>query len=297
MRFLIPAFFLLFTGSITAQTVFTSLGEDAASELANATGAFVVIDFYADWCGPCRTMDDKVWSRDTVQALQQRFVNRRIDASSTNAGLIKYSIKAIPALIIEDANGNEYFRRVGFMSKHDVIRVLNQFPSDMTLAYAADKAAASKPDDFKVHLQRAQHYQLVARDAEKGIAAQLAKISSDGLKDAMKLLSREEPKSAEFVERLNLMEAENLLLRGRAKKALKALAALGEDIDANNEARACYIKGMAYRKTGKPELADDCYDRLREAKDNEVFLALYTEATARTNNRYPPQPIPPRVVW
>ena len=33
-----------------------------------------------------------------------------------------------------------------------------------------------------------------------------------------------------------------------------------------------------YRKTGKPELAQDCYDRLQEAEDNEEFLAMYAEA-------------------
>ena len=270
---------LLTSLSLPAQTSFTRIGEEAAANLAAAKGTFVIIDFYATWCGPCKVMDERVWAQDTVQSLQTRFVNRRIDATNTNTELAQYGIKAIPALIIEDANGNEYFRRVGYMTEAEIITLLNQFPpGGMEGPYAADFVAKEQPDAFNSHFLRARHYQAAARSADGRIAARLAKISTDGLEDAREILAKNENTPASLTERLDLMEAENLLLGGRAKKALKLVAGMENGLDPRNAAHACYVKGMAYRKTGKPELAKECYDQLQEAKDNEEFLAMYAKA-------------------
>jgi thioredoxin-like negative regulator of GroEL len=277
MRVVLSSIVILVAAALTAQTSFTRLGEEAAANLAAAKGTFVIIDFYATWCGPCKVMDEKTWSQDTVQSLQSRFVNRRIDATNTNTALAKYGIKAIPALIIEDANGKEYFRRVGYMTKDAIVSLLNQFPPGMEGLYAADFVAREEPGAFNSHFLRARHYQVAARSANGAIAARLANTSTDGLKDARKILGKNANNPNSLLERLDLMEAENLLLSGRAKKALKLVAGLEDKLDPRNEAHACYIKGMAYRKTGRPELAQDCYDQLQEAKDNEEFLAMYAK--------------------
>lgn len=277
MRLITLVLFLSLTATLTAQTSFTRLGEEDAANLAAAKGTFVIIDFYATWCGPCKIMDERVWSQDTVQSLQSHFVNRRIDATNTNTALAKYGVKSIPALIIQDANGKEYFRRVGYMAPEDVIDLLNQFPPSMEGPYAADFVAKEQPDAFNSHFLRARHYQEAARAASGSIASRLANVSNDGLDDARKALAKNTSNPASLLERLDLMEAENLLLSGRAKKALKALAALGDDLDERNEAHACYIKGMAYRNTNRPELAEECYERLQEVKDNEEFLVMFSD--------------------
>lgn len=260
---------------VRAQTAFTNLSETAARDLAAKAGTFVIIDFYANWCGPCKVMDEKVWAQDTVQTLQGNFVNIRIDGSTSNAGMMRYGIKAIPALIIMDANGKEFFRKVGYMRVEEVTDLLDRFPADMRPAYAADLAAEEKDAAFNAHLLRAQRYQEAARTAKGSVAGRLANTSSDALKDARKSMAQNKDNPENLMEYLALMDAENLLLKGRAKKALKALAAIGEDVNEKHAALACYLKGVAYRKTGKPELAQDCYDQLLEAPDNEEFLAMY----------------------
>lgn len=90
MRLTTIVLLLCLTTTLTAQTSFTRIGEEDA-----AKSTFLIIDFYATWCGPCKTMDERVWSQDTVQSLQSRFVNRRIDATNRNTELVKYGIEGI----------------------------------------------------------------------------------------------------------------------------------------------------------------------------------------------------------
>ena len=252
-----------------------------AQELATAQGSFIVLDFYATWCGPCTKMDIDTWSQPEVQAAQQSFVNVRVDATTNTATILQqYHLKGIPALIILDAEGNEYFRRVGLMTSQEVRSVLADFPADMRGPYAADFVAREQPDAFNSHFLRGRHYQQAARGASGSVRGKLATTSTDALEDASAILSQKSNIPASLQERIDLMVIENLLLRGRSKKVLKELASLDAELDAKNEALACYIRGLAYHRTKRPKLADECYSALQEAVDNAEYLALY-EATVR----------------
>ena len=252
-----------------------------AQELATAQGSFIVLDFYATWCGPCTKMDIDTWSQPEVQAAQQSFVNVRVDATTNTATILQqYHLKGIPALIILDAEGNEYFRRVGLMTSQEVRSVLADFPADMRGPYAADFVAREQPDAFNSHFLRGRHYQQAARGASGSVRGKLATTSTDALEDASTILSQKSNIPASLQERIDLMVIENLLLRGRSKKVLKELASLDAELDAKNEALACYIRGLAYHRTKRRKLADECYSALQEAVDNAEYLALY-EATVR----------------
>lgn len=85
-----------------------------AQSLAAASAAHkpVVIDFYADWCMPCKELDEKTFSDKTVADELGRFV--RIKANLTAAddpktiALAKqYGILGMPTIVFLDANGHE----------------------------------------------------------------------------------------------------------------------------------------------------------------------------------------------
>lgn len=273
MRLLLLLLFLPLLA--TAQHQFLGISVDEAKALAAARGTFIVLDFYASWCGPCITMDERVWSSPAVAEVQQPFVNVRVDATHDRNILLQYGLKGIPALIVIDADGNEYFRRLGFMDERQVISALSDFPHDMSGAYAASILADEQPDAFNAHFLLGRHYQEAARQAVGPVRAQLAKESSDALETSLDILNAQQNTPPSLQERLELMMAENLLLRNKAKKALKALDAMAATVHEKNEALACYVRSLAYQETKQPELARECYDKLKEATDNEAYLALY----------------------
>ena len=82
----------------------------------------VVVDFFAEWCGPCKMMapvlhevKEKVGERATVLKLD-------IDKAPSYAEL--YSIRAVPTLIIFK-QGNIIWRKSGVASAREIIDNLN----------------------------------------------------------------------------------------------------------------------------------------------------------------------------
>lgn len=80
----------------------------------------VVIDFYTDWCGPC-----KIYS-PIIEAVAEenddiKVVKVNIDDSQNLA--IKYQVMSIPTTVVIK-NGKEVNRAVGMMSKSDLVEMV-----------------------------------------------------------------------------------------------------------------------------------------------------------------------------
>jgi thioredoxin 1 len=83
----------------------------------------VLVDFYADWCGPCRML------APTVEKLAQQYQGRavvakvNVDRLSDLAG--QYGIQGIPAVLFFN-QGKEVQRLVGLRSAGDYSKVLDK---------------------------------------------------------------------------------------------------------------------------------------------------------------------------
>lgn len=279
MRILILIAFLTLSFTVTAQPVFQTFDLQEAREIAKKEGTFIFVKFVRgrlDSNTLSRSSVGAVWLNDSIRVLQKKFVNTWINTLTPRVEAAHYFIESSTVLIL-DANGKEYFRKKGWLFLNEAMRLFKALPEDMKAAYAADSLAKAQPYDFAAQLNRAQAYQEAARNADRPIAGQLVDVSKRALKMAYKLLPNSREASAQMKERLKLMKAENLLLSGRAKKALVDVTVLEKKLQESNAALAYYIKGVAYLEMNLPGLAEDYYNKLQEASDNEALLALYRE--------------------
>ena len=79
----------------------------------------VLVDFYADWCGPCRMLSPIIDEVSTEQNIKVVKVN--VDNHEDIAK--KYGIMSIPTIILFK-NGEEKNKNIGLLSKEDLLEFI-----------------------------------------------------------------------------------------------------------------------------------------------------------------------------
>lgn len=90
-----------------------------ALEKAETTGKLIFLDFYTDWCLPCKIMDENVFPDSVLGAfMNEEFINLKINAEYGNGANLAflYQVKEFPTLLFLDEKGRELMRREGGLS-------------------------------------------------------------------------------------------------------------------------------------------------------------------------------------
>ena len=80
----------------------------------------VLIDFYADWCGPCKMLSPIV---DEVAEENTDIKVVKINVDNAQDLAMKYQVMSIPTLVVIK-DGKEVNRSVGLIDKEDVISLI-----------------------------------------------------------------------------------------------------------------------------------------------------------------------------
>ncbi|MBO9567120.1 MAG: thioredoxin [Niastella sp.] len=83
----------------------------------------VVVDFYADWCGPCRTLTP------TVEKLAEDYQGKveivKVNVDSNPELAMRYGISSIPTVVFIK-NQQIVDRTVGLQSKGELVKRIDQ---------------------------------------------------------------------------------------------------------------------------------------------------------------------------
>ena len=78
---------------------------NAGLDKAEQGKQFVLIGFYAVWCGPCKTMDRNVFSKAKVAEALTNWVPIKIDVDKQAGIAERYDVKVIPTFVILSPDG------------------------------------------------------------------------------------------------------------------------------------------------------------------------------------------------
>ena len=81
----------------------------------------VLVDFYADWCGPCRMMSPVI--DDIAKELDGTVKVGKVNVDNNQELAIKYDVMSIPTIMVFE-KGNPVKTFVGVTDKQEILEVL-----------------------------------------------------------------------------------------------------------------------------------------------------------------------------
>ena len=79
----------------------------------------VLVDFYADWCGPCQMMGPVI--EEIAEELKEKAKVGKINVDENPEIAVEYNVMSIPTLIIFK-DGKEIKRFVGVTDKEELLK-------------------------------------------------------------------------------------------------------------------------------------------------------------------------------
>ncbi|MCD7963811.1 MAG: thioredoxin family protein [Rikenellaceae bacterium] len=96
--------------------------EEAKSQAAKED-KLIFVDIYTTWCGPCKTMSEKIFPQKEVgDYFNSNFINVKFDAERGEGIQVakNYNVTAYPTFLILDKEGKEVGRVVGAKTPAEV---------------------------------------------------------------------------------------------------------------------------------------------------------------------------------
>lgn len=103
-----------------------AFGKDFAAALATAkaSGKPLFVDFETTWCGPCKLMDQWVYTAADVVAAAQGLVAVKLDGDEQRDLVKRYEVAGYPTMLILDGEGQVVRRAVGYRSVRQMVEFL-----------------------------------------------------------------------------------------------------------------------------------------------------------------------------
>ena len=83
----------------------------------------VLIDFYADWCGPCKSLAPIL--KQVKDELGDAVKIVKIDVDKNQPLASQYQVRGVPTMLLFK-NGKQLWRQSGVLQKNDLVNIIKQ---------------------------------------------------------------------------------------------------------------------------------------------------------------------------
>lgn len=191
---------------------FEHISLEEAMVQAEKQNKLVFIDFYTDWCAPCKMMANGVFKETVVgEEYNKNFINIKINAEKEGVQAAKkYGINAYPTMMFINRDGDVMYKKVGSANLDGVLRMSKE--ALMSLKSGAsldelDKEYSNKRNDeafLKLYIDKK------IKSGDKPYAA---------IEDYLKVQKSMKPNTSDMLD-FFLDNASCLLVGGKAEQIL-----------------------------------------------------------------------------
>jgi len=82
----------------------------------------VLVDFFADWCGPCKMLAPIL--KQVKEELNDAIKIVKIDVDKNQPLAAKYQVRGVPTMLLFK-KGKQVWRQSGVLQKNDIIKIIN----------------------------------------------------------------------------------------------------------------------------------------------------------------------------
>ena len=83
----------------------------------------VLIDFYADWCGPCKMLSPML--KEIAAEMKDEVKVIKIDVDRNQKLAVQYQIQGIPTIMLFK-RGKQVWRQSGVPPKHQIVNMIHK---------------------------------------------------------------------------------------------------------------------------------------------------------------------------
>lgn len=94
------------------------INKEEFNNLVLESRGYSFVDFYADWCGPCRMLGP------IMDEVSNEYSVYKINVDEEGQLASEYGVMSIPCVILFK-DGKEYKRSIGLKSKEDIISMID----------------------------------------------------------------------------------------------------------------------------------------------------------------------------
>ena len=266
LRTIAVAAMLLLPQSMLAEDLAWEKDWKEAFRIARTQHKPVFVDFYADWCGPCRMMESSVFPAPQVQERLREYVLLRLDVERGLPPGVKVNVRGLPTYQIYDFAEQERFTFLGGMQAEHFIKILDLAREATPFILRAAELFQDK-NDLQAWTELAKGYG----------RARLSERSRDAWAKSRRVA--ESQGDAETAQIAAINGAFTWVLDGQAAQAVKILKNIATTpVNKDTEALCWFTMAQAHVLAGNTAEARTAFEKTRTLVAEDHALAKQAAA-------------------